>query len=73
MALILPLDIPLPASRSFKDDFDLQITHVWARKRQDSAIISLESIVQGALLLEDDSPGCEGDYIVMSVIDQDMW
>lgn len=79
MALVKPFDQPfnpgdVPQLTRFKDQ---QLGFTRLRRRvghvDTTAVVSIESIVRGALIVEDF--GCEyGDeYLVVDTVDQDWW
>lgn len=75
LALVLPFDeqvVGLTAHER-KRDSDLRFTRVRSRKLEDSALIPVESIVRGALVVPDNSSTSGRDYIVMDVVDADFW
>lgn len=71
-ALILPMDLP-PSPHYRTRNRDLRFTHVRARQRAFSVFISVESIVRGALLVEDFGAEYGDEYLVIDVVDSDMW
>jgi hypothetical protein len=71
-ALIQPMDLP-PSSHHRTRNRDLRFTHVRARQRSLSVFISVESIVRGALLVEDFGAEYGDEYLVIDVVDSDMW
>ena len=72
MALTLPMDLP-PDHRFRVRNKDLHFIHIRARPRSSSTFISVESIVQGALMVKDFHSEYEDEYIVFDVVDSDMW
>lgn len=75
MALILPMDVPIIQSQNpnRQSDIDLRFKRLQARPRSGSVVISLESLVQGALLIKAYGAQYNDEYIVMDTIDSDMW
>lgn len=75
LALILPMDVPPPlAGRS--RDAALRFTRVLARPYSKSAIIDINTIVRGALLVREYGACFEiahTSHIVVDTIDADMW
>lgn len=69
MALIQPCDAPIQ-NRPLKDRL-LGLWRVRAQPRHKSEFIFTESIIRGALLLEDRSQ--PGDFLVVDSIDTDMF
>lgn len=69
MALIQPCDAPIQ-NRPLKDRL-LGLWRVRAQPRHKSEFIFTESIIRGALLLEDRSQ--PGDFLVVNSIDTDMF
>lgn len=73
MALILPLDEPIPRHEQSTDDTDLRLTRLRARARKHAIFISVESIVRGALLTRDHDSNFDDEFFLITTIDQDMW
>lgn len=69
LALVLPLDVPTgPRSRK---DKDLGLHRVRAVPRIDCEFIPVQSIIRGAMLVQDqDTPD---EYFVVDVVDTDMF
>lgn len=75
MALILPMDIPITQlENSYREsDQDLRFRRVQARPRSEAVIVHLEVIIRGTVLVEAYGAQYGDEYIVMEVIDADMW
>ena len=75
MALILPIDEPIPLSHiNHSRDLKLKQRRLRARHRSKAAFINIELIVRGALLSPAFKEGEQYDeYLVIDVIDEDMW
>ncbi|KAF9470067.1 hypothetical protein BDN70DRAFT_902412, partial [Pholiota conissans] len=75
MALILPMDKPIVQSKNLfhKLDIDLRFKRLRSRPRSGTAVIGLDSLIRGAVLIE--AYGCKNndEFIVMDVVDADMW
>uniref|UniRef100_A0A8H8CLW5 Uncharacterized protein n=1 Tax=Psilocybe cubensis TaxID=181762 RepID=A0A8H8CLW5_PSICU len=74
LALILPLDEPVDQRTNLarRRDKDLEFLRVRARRRTNSAIIDVRSIVRGGLLIPDFGNDAN-EFIVMDSLDPDMW
>ncbi|CAA7269458.1 unnamed protein product [Cyclocybe aegerita] len=74
LALILPYDEPVThRSAALRSrDKDLRFTCVRSRHGTNSAVISVNSVVRGALFIQDYG-GFPDDYLVFEVVDDDMW
>jgi hypothetical protein len=70
MALIHPYDA-LPGTINQRRDRAFRFHKLKAKPRASSEFISVESIVRGALVVED--YGTEGHFLVVDVVDADMW
>ena len=70
MALIQPYDA-LPGTTHRRRDKALCFYRVWSQPRKSSEFISVESIVQRALLVQ--AYGSDGEFLVVDVVDADMW
>lgn len=68
-ALVQPLDSPRGVVSN--KDKALKFYRIRAKPRQASEFIPVRSIIRGALLAPDFSR--EGDYLVMDIVDEDMW
>ncbi|KAF8209353.1 hypothetical protein K438DRAFT_1572521 [Mycena galopus ATCC 62051] len=68
-ALIQPMDAPV--GRILAKDKDLKLFRVRAKPRKDAEFIPVRSIIRGAVLVPDSARS--GDYIVMDVLDWDMF
>jgi hypothetical protein len=74
MALILPLDEPIPRhEHQSSDDTDLRLIRLRARTRKRAVFINVESIVRGALLIRDHNSNFDNEFFLVTAIDQDMW
>ena len=71
LALIQPLDAPIHVQR--RKDKDLGFIRVRAKPRQSSEFISVRSIIRGALLVEEFDRKGSGEFIVVDVVDGDMF
>ena len=71
LALVLPFDVPkLPANRS-RDDA-LRLTRLCPRRQTETVVINVDTVIRGGLLAPDlASRG--GEFLVVDVIDEDMW
>lgn len=67
-ALVLPCDAPI--GRRLRKDIDLGLTRVKAKSRVFPEIISVHSIVRGAVLVPDSR---QNEYLVMDILDADMF
>ena len=73
MALVHPMDNPVPLSDRGRDRA-LRFTRVVARARSTCVVVELATIVQGTLLVKNyDAQIPNSEYIVLDVIDADMW
>lgn len=72
MALILPMDATLPLLNC-PHDRDLHFTCVNARPRSSCVVVDLETVICGALLVEDYGAPLSNEYIVIKEIDADLW
>jgi hypothetical protein len=70
MALIQPYDA-LPGTVHRRRDKLLHLHRVRSKPRGSSEFISVESIIRGALLVQ--AYGSSGEFLVVDVIDGDMW
>ena len=70
MALIHPYDAPVGTINQRRDR-DLHFLKVGAKPHGASEFISVESIIRGALLIKD--YGHEGHFLVVDLVDPDMW
>jgi hypothetical protein len=70
MALIHPYDA-LPGTINQQRDREFRFHKLKAKPRASSEFILVESIVRGALVVED--YGTEGHFLVVDVVDADMW
>lgn len=73
MALILPLDEPIPRHERSSDVTDLRLIQLRARPRKHAVFINVESIVRGALLTRDHDSNFDDEFFLITAIDQDMW
>jgi hypothetical protein len=76
MALIHPFDAPTGSNwRSrYREAEELRLTRIRARPLTSTVIISVESIVRGALVVKDGpEPVSDDDFFVVDFIDTDMW
>lgn len=73
MALILPLDEPIPMHERRSDDHNLRLIRLRARSRKHAVFINVESIVRGALLTRDHNSDFDDEFLLVTAIDQDMW
>ena len=70
-ALVLPFDAPkLPANRS-RDD-TLRLTRLCPRRQTETVVIDVKTIIRGGLLAPDKASR-GGEFLVVDVIDKDMW
>lgn len=72
LALILPLDLP-PSTINRGRDRELRFTRLRSRPRLSSSFISVESIVRGALISKDYGAEYGDEYLVVDVVDFDLW
>ena len=72
LALVQPLDATVSDDQQEKDK-DLGLIRVCAQPREHSEIFPVASIVRGAVLVKDLSENMEYDYLVMDIIDGDMF
>jgi hypothetical protein len=75
LALILPMDVP-PLLAGCACDATLQFTRVLACPYAKSAVVSVDTIVQGVLLVKEYGVPFEiraSSHIVIDTIDADMW
>ncbi|EDQ99267.1 uncharacterized protein LACBIDRAFT_335192 [Laccaria bicolor S238N-H82] len=72
LALILPLDLP-PSLTNRGRDRELRFTRLRSRPRLSSCFISVESIVRGALISKDYGAEYGDEYLVVDVVDFDLW
>jgi len=70
LALVLPLDAPRSRVNRLRDE-QLRLTCVRARSRSSAQVIPADKIVRGGLLTKDGLS--ETEYLVIDVIDEDMW
>lgn len=68
-ALIHPYDVAIGHRR--RQDIDLGLYRVRAKPRASPELISVESIIRGAVLASD--PATAGDYFVVDTIDTDIF
>ena len=71
LALIQPLDAPIHVQR--RKDKDLGFIRVRAKPQQSSEFISVRSIIRGALLVEEFDQKGSGEFLVVDVVDGDMF
>lgn len=71
LALIQPFDAYM--GPVWHKDKELGLWRVGMRLRSSSEFISIKSIIRGALLVRDFEEGKENEYIVMDVVDGDMF
>lgn len=72
VALVLPFD-ETPDRHHRERDEALHFTRVQARHRSKATFIHVESIVRGAVLVKDFEAEHGDEYIVMDVLDADLW
>ena len=72
LILAQPLDALVPEDKKEKD-IDLGLIRVCAQPRQHAEIFSAASIIRGALLVRDFGENMDGNYLVMDIIDGDMF
>jgi hypothetical protein len=72
VALVLPFD-ETPDRQHRERDKALHFTRVQARHRSKTTFIHVESIVRGAVLVRDFEAEHHDEYIVMDVLDADLW
>lgn len=75
MALILPMDETIPVVEGHRPtDKTLRLTRIRSRHRSDAVFINVESVVRGGLLAPVFEEGVQMDeYLIVDVIDEDMW
>lgn len=71
LALIQPFDAYLGPTR--RKDEELGLWRVGMRPRSSSEFIFIKSIIRGAVLVEDLESEKDNEYLVMDLIDQDMF
>ncbi|KAF9559092.1 hypothetical protein CPC08DRAFT_638151, partial [Agrocybe pediades] len=72
LALILPMDKNIPVLNRRRDT-DLRFTRVRSRPRSEAIVINTTMIVRGALLAPAFGSDTNDEYIVMEVVDDDLW
>ena len=72
VALVLPFD-EIPDRQHRELDEALHFTRVQARHRSKATFIHVESIVRGAVLVKDYEAEHNDEYIIMDVLDADLW
>ena len=73
-ALILPLDERLRYDRRLQEsDRALRLTRVRARPREGSVVVTVESILRGALVVQDLEATQKDEYLVIEAVDEDLW
>jgi len=72
VALVLPFD-ETPDRQHCERDEALRFTRVQARHRSKATLVHVESIVRGAVLVKDFEAEHGDEYIVMDVLDADLW
>ena len=72
VTLVLPFN-ETPDRQHHERDEALHFTRVQARHRSKATFIHVESIVQGAVLVKDFEAEHGDEYIVMDVLDADLW
>ncbi|KAF9537262.1 hypothetical protein CPC08DRAFT_651813, partial [Agrocybe pediades] len=72
LALVLPMDRSIPMLNRRRDT-DLRFTRVCSRPRSEATVINTTMIVRGALLAPAFGSNTNGEYIVMEVVDDDLW
>lgn len=72
VALVLPFD-ETPDRQHHERDEALHFTRVQARHRSKATFIHVQSIVRGAILVKDFEAEHGDEYIVMDVLDADLW
>lgn len=72
LALVLPMDAQVPTSHRARDR-DLRFTRIFARPMAAAVVIDVRSISRGALLIKDYGVKDSRTFIVVDVIDADMW
>ena len=72
IALVLPFD-ETPDRQHCERDEALHFTHVQARHRSKATFIHVESIVRWAILVKDFEAEHGDEYIIMDVLDADLW
>jgi hypothetical protein len=72
VALVLPFD-ETPDRQHRERDEALRFTRVQARHRSKATLIHVESIVRGAVLVKDFEAEHNDEYIIMDVVDADLW
>lgn len=72
VALVLPFD-EAPDRQHCERDEALHFTRVQARHRSKATLIHVESIIRGAVLVKDFEAEHDDEYIVMDVLDADLW
>ena len=73
IAFVLPFDTYSGPAHICNKDKDLRLFRVRARSRTKAEFISVKSIIRGALLVQEFVQGRENEYLVMDVIDGDMF
>jgi hypothetical protein len=72
VALVLPFD-ETPDRQHRQRDEALHFTRVQARHRSKATFIHVESIVRGAVLVKDFEAEDGDEYIIMDMLDADLW
>jgi hypothetical protein len=74
LALVQPMDLVLTNWNQWRDQ-DLCFTRLRSRPRTavGTKIISVNSIIQGCLVIKDFSSRVDDEYLLIPFVDQDMW
>ena len=72
LALVLPFDNRIPLLNRGRDR-DLRFTRVISRPRSTCVVIDVETIIRGALIVEDYGADLGNSFIIVDVVDADMW
>ena len=72
LALVQPFNALVP-NDTVEKDRDLGLIHVCTQARDKSKIIPVALIIRSAVLVKDLSVNMENDYLVMDIIDGDMF
>lgn len=73
IALVHPFDGKIPLREVPKKDRDLGFIRVRVTPRKEARFVSVDSIIRGALVVEDHSEDRAMDRLVVDVVDGDMF
>lgn len=71
LALVIPMDLSW-SNQDRPCDKQLRITRIWPWPASNSIFIHMDTIIWGGLLIKDEA-SMEGEYLVNTFIDQDLW